>query len=59
MYQSLLKIKNLPKKTLLYCAHEYTLDNIGFAKIVEPDNKDLLRKEKEVLYLRKLSLIHI
>ena len=53
MYQSLLKIKNLPKKTLLYCAHEYTLDNIGFAKIVEPDNKDLLRKEKEVLYLRK------
>lgn len=53
MYRSLLKIKDLPKKTLLYCAHEYTLENIGFAKIVEPGNKDLLRKEKEVLYLRK------
>jgi len=35
----------LPDDTLIYCAHEYTLDNIGFAKWVEPQNPDLLRRE--------------
>ena len=48
MHKALTKIKNLPKETMEYCAHEYTLDNIGFAKIVDPNNKDLLLREKEV-----------
>ena len=48
MHKALTKIKNLPKETMVYCAHEYTLDNIGFAKIVDPNNKDLLLREKEV-----------
>ena len=46
---SLLRISRLPSDTLLYCAHEYTLDNIGFAKWVEPDNPALLQREVEVL----------
>lgn len=41
LHESLLKIAKLPAETLIYCAHEYTLDNIGFAKWVEPDNQDL------------------
>lgn len=45
MYQSLSKLARLPDATLVYCAHEYTLDNIRFAKIVEPDNPDLLQRE--------------
>ena len=53
MHKALTKIKNLPKETLIYCAHEYTLDNIGFAKIVDPKNLDLLEREKEVKYLLK------
>jgi hydroxyacylglutathione hydrolase len=53
MYKALIKIKNLPKETMVYCAHEYTLDNIGFAKIVDPKNLDLLEREKEVKYLLK------
>jgi len=48
MHKALTKIKNLPKETMVYCAHEYTLDNIGFAKIVDPNNPDLLLREKEV-----------
>ncbi|MCP4040766.1 MAG: hydroxyacylglutathione hydrolase, partial [Gammaproteobacteria bacterium] len=36
MSGSLAKISALPKETLIYCAHEYTQDNIGFAKWVEP-----------------------
>ncbi len=46
---SLLRISRLPPETRLYCAHEYTLDNIGFAKWVEADNPALLQRESEVL----------
>lgn len=51
MHKALSKIMRLPNETLVYCAHEYTLDNIGFAKLVEPDNEDLLNREKEVTKL--------
>lgn len=46
LHDSLQLIKNLPKETRIYCAHEYTLDNLGFAKWVEPDNPDLLEREQ-------------
>jgi len=36
---SLLRIAALPPETLCYCAHEYTLVNLGFAAWVEPDNE--------------------
>jgi hydroxyacylglutathione hydrolase len=45
LHQSLEKIATLPPETKIYCAHEYTLDNIGFAKWVEADNKDLIERE--------------
>ncbi len=38
MLQSLEKIAALPDTTWVYCAHEYTLDNLRFAQVVEPDN---------------------
>ncbi len=41
MYESLKKITGLPKNTLVYCAHEYTLANLKFAMKVEPDNTDI------------------
>jgi len=44
---SLQRIASLPNETLLYCAHEYTVDNLGFAKWVEPENHDLLIRDKE------------
>ena len=47
MYQSLSKLAQLPDTTQIYCAHEYTLDNIRFAKIVEPANGDLLAREAQ------------
>ncbi|SEH06169.1 hydroxyacylglutathione hydrolase [Candidatus Venteria ishoeyi] len=53
MQQSLAKLRDLPDETLVYCAHEYTLDNIGFAKWVEPDNADLLTREISVQEQRK------
>ncbi|PTQ85308.1 hydroxyacylglutathione hydrolase [Nitrosomonas ureae] len=41
LYQSLQKISRLPDATLIYCAHEYTLGNIAFARTVNPENKKL------------------
>jgi len=39
--QSLLKLRALPDETPLYCAHEYTADNLHFAIQVEPNNPAL------------------
>jgi len=42
---ALARIATLPPDTLLYCAHEYTLENLGFARWVEPHNPDLDARE--------------
>ncbi len=47
LHDSLSRLAELPPETLAYCAHEYTLDNIGFAKWVEPDNRALLEREHQ------------
>jgi len=46
LHQALENIAQLPATTKIYCAHEYTLDNIGFAKWVESNNEDLLTRER-------------
>ena len=53
MHASLSKIRALPPTTEIYCAHEYTLDNIEFAKWVEPNNPSLLAREQEAKAMRK------
>ena len=45
MHASLQKLAALPDDTQVYCAHEYTLENIRFAKKVEPANRQLLERE--------------
>jgi len=52
MYESLEKIRTLPETTQLYCAHEYTLQNLGFARIAESDNRDIIERLKRVKGLR-------
>jgi len=44
LHASLSKIAALPPQTRLYCAHEYTLDNLGFAEWVEPDSEAIRRR---------------
>ena len=41
--RSLQRLAMLPGETSIYCAHEYTLANLGFAKWLEPDS-DALKK---------------
>ena len=45
MYASLEKLRALPDSTKVYCGHEYTLANIGFARGVEPGNQALDARE--------------
>ena len=52
MYASLEKLRALPDDTKVYCGHEYTLANIGFAKGVEPGNAALARREERDRDLR-------
>ena len=53
LYASLEKLMRLPDETLVYCGHEYTLANIGFAKAVEPDNAALVEREASDAGLRR------
>ena len=52
MYASLEKLRALPDDTKVYCGHEYTLANIGFAKGVEPQNSALAARERRDRELR-------
>ena len=46
LYASLARLAALPDDTLVYCAHEYTLSNIRFARAVEPGNAALAERER-------------
>lgn len=56
MSASMRLLSTLPAATKVYCAHEYTLDNIGFAKWVEPENKHILLRDKEDLAKQEKGL---
>jgi hydroxyacylglutathione hydrolase len=53
MYASLQKLARLPDETKVYCGHEYTLANIGFARSVEPGNDSLEKREQKTRLLRE------
>ena len=44
MFNSLKKIKTLPRDTEIYCGHEYTLQNSNFCKVYDSDNLQLKKK---------------
>ena len=48
MWNSLLKIRNLPKKTQIYCGHEYSKSNADFALSVEKNNNKLIKRFNEI-----------
>ncbi|HLB41324.1 MAG TPA: hydroxyacylglutathione hydrolase [Gammaproteobacteria bacterium] len=48
MYESITKIANLNDNIQIYCAHEYTLNNLKFSLHVDPSNSYAQRKLKEV-----------
>jgi len=53
MWKSLLKLSALPKDTVIYGSHEYTLANAAFAVTVDPDNEKLKDRVTEIKTLRE------
>ena len=53
MFNSLTKIKKLPKHTKIYCGHEYTLQNSNFC--LSNDPKNLKLKDKIIEIKKKLN----
>jgi len=53
MFNSLKKIKSLPKDTKIYCGHEYTLQNSNFCAVY--DSTNLLLKNKIIEIKEKLE----
>jgi hydroxyacylglutathione hydrolase len=52
MWESLKKLRALPRETIVYCGHEYTEANARFALTIEPNNLDLEARAEEVSRLR-------
>ncbi len=52
MHDSLRKLAALPRDTLVYCGHEYTLANLAFALALEPDSQTLKARLGRVTHLR-------
>ncbi|MEG4105628.1 hydroxyacylglutathione hydrolase [Microcoleus sp. S13_C5] len=55
MLASLGQLRNLPDSTRVWCAHEYTLNNLQFALSVDGDNPDLQQRFAEVKEARSRS----
>lgn len=56
MWASLLRLRDLPDDTRVFCGHEYTLNNAAFALDVDPDNPSLQRRAAEVKELRRQGM---
>lgn len=52
MWRSLLKLRDLPDDTKVYCGHEYTAANVKFSLTIEPNNAALAARAAEVEKLR-------
>jgi hydroxyacylglutathione hydrolase len=52
MWESLKKLMALPKETAIYCGHEYTQSNARFALTIEPENRALQTRARDVDELR-------
>jgi hydroxyacylglutathione hydrolase len=56
MYHSLCLLAELPDDTQVYCAHEYTLANLAFARVVEPDNQAIMQRIQYVESQRNANM---
>jgi hydroxyacylglutathione hydrolase len=53
MYASLASLAALPPHTSVYCAHEYTLANLRFARAADPRNVALQEREEAAMAARR------
>jgi hydroxyacylglutathione hydrolase len=53
MSQSLAKLRTLPPDTKVWCGHEYTVNNLRFAKTIEPSNAEVDRALQDAITTRE------
>ncbi|WP_310733601.1 MULTISPECIES: hydroxyacylglutathione hydrolase [unclassified Colwellia] len=56
MLSALTRLTDLPDRTHVYCAHEYTLANLKFALAVEPNNAELVHYYNQVVERRAKNI---
>ena len=56
MVESIDKLRQLPDNTRVWCAHEYTLNNLKFALTVDGDNRNLQQRYQQVQQFRNQGL---
>jgi hydroxyacylglutathione hydrolase len=56
LHHSLQRLSNLPDETLAYCAHEYTISNLRFALICEPQNQAIQQRMQQATQLRDAGI---
>lgn len=56
MVESIGKLRELPDDTRVWCAHEYTLNNLKFALTVDGDNTNLQTRYREVQQARRQGI---
>ena len=56
MVESIDKLRQLPDNTRVWCAHEYTLNNLKFALTVDSNNRDLQQRYQQVQQFRSQGL---
>lgn len=55
-FLTLQSLAALPQETLVYCSHEYTLNNLAFAKILEPNNQGIVARIEDAKRKRALNI---
>ncbi|GAB7218051.1 hypothetical protein OS42_46660 [Dickeya oryzae] len=53
MFESLIKLADLPDETQVCCAHEYTLSNLAFAHQIWPEDVDIYDYLVKIRQLRE------
>ena len=56
MFDSLMKLKELPKSTKVFCGHEYTLQNSKFCTVHDKNNENLKNKINDIKIKLKTNL---
>jgi hydroxyacylglutathione hydrolase len=56
MFDSLMKLKELPKNTKVFCGHEYTLQNSKFCIVHDENNENLKTKINDIKIKLKTGL---
>ncbi|UCG59445.1 MAG: hydroxyacylglutathione hydrolase [Phycisphaerales bacterium] len=53
MWDSLQKLASLPDDTLIYCGHNYTVEDLEFALSIEPDNQAVRQQLRQAIRMQE------